>query len=289
MSESKPYTPPNPFGIEQKYWERIWNMRLLDDMMMRAVFDNNPGAVQLVLRIILDKADLLVTSVRTQREYKNLFGHSVRLDVEATDSKNVLYNIEVQRADAGAYPERARYNAALMDAHTLREGQLAADLPETYVIMITESDYWKQGLPAYHIDRVIAETGAFFGDRCHIIYANGAYEGDNSIGKLMADFRAHDPKTMHYLELSNRMEHLKYSEEEVADMCRAMEDTYKEGRADGLAEGRAKGIEECLKEGRRKARVDIALRMLQAGKFDTREIAELSGLSILEVEHLRTS
>ena len=63
------------------------------------------------------------------------------MDVEATDSEGRLYNIEIQRDDAGAIPERAHYNAALMAAHTLREGQTVADLPETYVVMITEMDY----------------------------------------------------------------------------------------------------------------------------------------------------
>ena len=231
-----PYIPPNPFGIKQTYWERIWRMRLLDDTLMTAALDNNIEAVQLILRIILGKDDLNVLSVHTQREYKNLYGHSVRLDVEATDSAGKLYNIEVQRDEHGAEPERARHNSALMDAHTLKTGEKANKLPETYVVFITEKDFYGRGFPVYHIDRVIAETGEMFGDRAHIVYANGAYVGEDDMGRLMADFRNRNPNEMYFSALANRVRSLKYSEKGVRDMCRAMEITFEEGRAEGRAE-----------------------------------------------------
>ena len=240
------YIPPNTFGIKQVYWERIWRMRLLDDTLMTAALDNNPEAVQLILRIILEKDDLEVLSVHTQREYKNLYGHSVRLDVEATDSAGKLYNIEVQRDEQGAEPERARRNSALIDAHALKARQKARELPETYVIFITEEDFYQMGFPVYHIDRTIKETGAEFGDRAHIIYANGAYRGESDIGRLMADFRTADPKEMHFSALADRVKSLKYSERGVRNMCRAMEITFAEGRAEGRAEGITEGRADAI-------------------------------------------
>ena len=230
------YVPPNPFGIKQKYWERIVRMRLLDDALMTAALDNAPEAVQLILRIILEKDDLEVRSVHTQREYKNLYGHSVRLDVEAIDSAGKLYNIEVQRDEHGAEPERARHNSALMDAHTLQAGQKAHELPETYVIFITETDFYGMGLPVYHINRIVEETGKPFGDGAHIIYANGAYVGESDIGRLMEDFRTADPNKMHFSALANRVRSLKYSEKGVTTMCQAMEITFLEGREEGRVE-----------------------------------------------------
>ena len=58
--QAQPYMPPNPFGVKQEYWERIQNMRLLDDTFMTAAFDNNIEATQLLLRVIIEKADLKV-------------------------------------------------------------------------------------------------------------------------------------------------------------------------------------------------------------------------------------
>lgn len=52
------------------------------------------------------------------------------------------------------------------------------ELPETYVIFITENDVLGKGKPIYHINRVIEETGDFFHDSSHIIYVNGACRDD---------------------------------------------------------------------------------------------------------------
>ena len=38
------------------------------------------------------------------------------------------------------------------------------------MIFITENDVLKSGLPIYHIDRIVQETGEPFGDEAHIIY-----------------------------------------------------------------------------------------------------------------------
>ena len=37
------------------------------------------------------------------------------------------------------------------------------------MIFITENDVLKAGLPIYHVDRIIQETGEPFGDEAHII------------------------------------------------------------------------------------------------------------------------
>ena len=229
---AKPYTPPNPFGVKQEYWERIQNMRLLDDTFMSAAFDNNIEATQLMLRLILGKEDLKVISAKAQVEYKNLYGHSLRMDVDAVDSDNDKIDIEVERTRRRAHPKRMRYHSAIRDVSSLEPGQDFTKLPTTYVIIITEEDYWGEGLPLYHIDRVIRENGKDFGDSAHIIYVNAAYRGNDPIGLLMADFRQSDPAKMHYPELADRVNALKNSEEEVKKMCQAMEITYQEGQRD---------------------------------------------------------
>ena len=57
------------------------------------------------------------------------------------------YNVEIQRRDEGA------------DAHRASPGDRYDALGETYVIFITERDVLHEGLPIYHIDRYVRETG----------------------------------------------------------------------------------------------------------------------------------
>lgn len=93
-----------------------------------------------MLRIVLEKPDLVVVDVRTQVFVENLLNRSVRLDVLATDSTGRKINVEVQRSDKGAGRKRARYNSSMMDANLLSKGGDFDMLPETYVVFITEHD-----------------------------------------------------------------------------------------------------------------------------------------------------
>ena len=56
----------------EKYLPKIKQMRLLDDDLMSAAFDNNIEGTQVVLRTILNKEDLVVERVTSQRELKNI-------------------------------------------------------------------------------------------------------------------------------------------------------------------------------------------------------------------------
>ena len=89
------------------------------------------------------KLKLKVLKVQTQKSVENIYGRSVRFNVFATDDKGRLYNIKVQRADSGAVPIRARYNASMLDYHNTKMAERYSDLLETFVIFITEHDVLK--------------------------------------------------------------------------------------------------------------------------------------------------
>lgn len=138
-------------------------------------------------------------SVKTQRRLKNLLGRDICLDIDADDETGKEYNVEIQRADNGADRKRARYHSSILDAHLLQPGDDFGDLPETFVIFITENDVLGDGLPLYTIDRQITNTGKAFDDGEHIIYVNGANkDASTELGKLMHDFFCTDPDDMHY-------------------------------------------------------------------------------------------
>ena len=83
----------------------------------------------------------------------------------ARDDVNNQYNVEIQQDTEGASPKRARYHSGLLDMNTLNPGQNFEELTDSYVIFITKDDVRGNGLPIYHADRVIEETGGMFGDR----------------------------------------------------------------------------------------------------------------------------
>lgn len=60
--------------------ERIKNLRLIDDNFMTKVFEDKE-CVEILLKAIIKKNDLKVSSVNVQYDIKNLQGRSVRLDV----------------------------------------------------------------------------------------------------------------------------------------------------------------------------------------------------------------
>ena len=209
----------------QEDLQRLRGLRLIDDDFMNACFDGYTDGAELLLRIILNKPDLRVKSVKTQRRMKNLIGRDVCLDIDADDDAGKEYNIEVQRADKGADRKRARYHSSILDAHLLHPGDDFSNLPETFVIFITENDVIGKGKPIYSIERRIDDTDELFDDGEHIIYVNGAdKDASTELGKLMHDFFCTDPDDMNYKKLADKVRYFKEDEKGVAAMCLVMED-----------------------------------------------------------------
>ena len=222
MSERK---SQQELDFERKHEEdlqRLRGLRLIDDDFMAAVFEERACA-EFLLQIILKRDDLTVKEVHGQYSIKNLQGRSVRLDILAVDRENRAYNIEVQRSDRGASEKRARYNSSLLDANLTDAGDDYNALNETYVIFITENDVLKAGLPIYHVDRTVRETGTVFNDQAHIVYVNSQIKDETALGKLMHDFFCTNSKDMNYPILAQRVRYFKEDTKGVAAMCRAME------------------------------------------------------------------
>ena len=135
-----------------------------DDDFMNVCFDGNIEGTELLLRIILDRSDINVRNVKTQKVMKNLLGRDIWLDIDAHDDSGTEYNIEIQRTNKGADRKRARYHSSILDAHLLQPKKDFSDLPETYVIFITENDVIGRNLPIYRIERKIEGIDEPFGD-----------------------------------------------------------------------------------------------------------------------------
>ncbi|MBR5087826.1 MAG: PD-(D/E)XK nuclease family transposase [Ruminiclostridium sp.] len=235
---------------------------------MRELFRKNLPLAQFVLRIITGIEDLVLTDEETQYDMKRLVGaRSICLDVFGTDSQNRKFNLEVQRADSGARPKRARYHSSAMDVEFLDKNQDFEDLPITYTIFITENDVFNTGNPIYPIERINMATGKTFDDDEHIIYVNGAYVGDSDLGKLVHDFRCSNADDMYFDILAERTRYFKEDPKGVSYMCKLMEDRVKENR---------------LME-----KAQIAINLILLGSISMEDIAKATGLTLKDVLELR--
>ena len=204
--------------------EIVDNLTLFDDDLMSIVFDANIPATELILKIILDRNDIKVVSVVGQRELKNPIagGRNLRLDILAKDGQGEYFNVEVQRKNSGANERRARFHSSMMDSRMLKKKQKFKELRDSYMIMITQSDYFGNGLSVYTVNRHIEELNIPFRDGSHIVYVNGNYRGNDSVGRLMQDFSCKKAKDMYHKELADGVKHFK-EEGGRRLMCEAVE------------------------------------------------------------------
>ena len=229
--------------MEQKkirYLEKIKQLRLMDDTFFNSCFDGNIPCMEVVLRAVMGNDRLRVTEVITQQSVPNLYGRAVRFDALATDGETI-YDVEIQRSDEGAIPRRARFNSSMIDSREISKGTLFPDLPETYVIFITEHDVWKRGKPLYTVRRTFEDTEEVFNDGTHILYVNGECQSESPLGRLMHDFFCSDPNDMYSDVLAERVRFFKEDEKGVAAMCNVMKEIYDDGFASGEAQGEARG------------------------------------------------
>ena len=140
------------------------------------------------------------------------------------------------------------------------------ELPDTYIIFITEKDFYGLDKPVYSIERINLDTGKPFEDGEHILYVNDEYRGESDMGKLMHDFNCTRAEGINFELLAELTRYLKNDPKGVQEMSKIMEDMRKES----------------IKE----ARVENALCMIKDGELPLEKIALYSGLSLEEVEEL---
>ena len=254
-------------GLEERY-ERykgiLKNLTIMNDVFMRNVFKKRE-CTEYVLQVIMGAKELKLIDQVLQKDYKNLQGRSAVLDCVIRDSEGRQMDVEIQQDNEGASPKRARYHSGLMDMNTLNPGQDFDELPESYMIFITQNDVLGCGFPIYHIDRMIKEAGKCFMDEAHIIYVNSKRQDDTELGRLMHDLHCKNAKDMYSRILANRVYELKETQEGVKLMCHEMEQIYSQGIESGMQKGIQKGesrfakLLQFLREGDRTDDIDRAI------------------------------
>lgn len=152
----------------------------------------------------------------------------------------------------------------------MQKGKDYDELPESAVIFICEHDVLKKGLPLYHIQRTVQETGEPFDDQSTIIYVNGECQDDTPLGHLMHDFFCTSADDMYNKVLADRMRYFKEDKGGVQTVCEIMEELVKEGEARGV-------------EKEKEARV---ARAISLKKLSLPEIAEMFEIPLAKVSEI---
>ncbi|MBQ7577376.1 MAG: hypothetical protein IJT21_03800 [Synergistaceae bacterium] len=286
-------------SLTKKLFKKLKNATLMNDEFMTLFFRINPECIQFMLRIIMNKYDLIVQEARVQHEMEGAHGtRAVKYDIFATDSKGTRYDIEFQKESSGASPYRARFNIAILDANSLQPGEKHNLLRErqSAVIFITQKDYFKRDRPLYSFPRFDPETGINLNDGSTIIYVNGSYNNiDTALGKLIHDFNCSHSSEALYTEFAGALTNMesKGEEEVMSVIDEIVDEARAEARAEAIAEGEAKGKAEGIAQGKAQGIAqgikDTALNLIRMGVLAFNQIAEACNLSLAQVQELAKS
>ena len=145
----------------------------------------------------------------------------------------------------------------------MNPGEFFDKLPETYIIFVTQDDTLGYRLPIAHVDRIIKENGAEFGDEAHIIYVDSSKQEDTALGRLMHDFHCKAASDMQDGVLAKRIYELKESEEGVTHMCQVLEVRRAVGRQEDTLETALHGYEMGLPLEQIAQAVQVSVQMIQ--------------------------
>ena len=258
-----------PEQLHEEDLQRIRGFRLLDDDFMTIFFNDNPEDTETLLRSVMNNSSLKVKKVETQKPIRNLTRRSLGLDIYAEDENDVKYDVEIQRSDVGADPRRARFHSSMIDVDSMRKGTEWEALPESYVIFITETDYYRAGKPIYHVNRYIEEIDEAFNDGEHIIYVNSEIQDDTELGRMMHDFHCISADQLYNKKLAERIRYFKESEEGVRTVCKVMEDMRKEAAEMAIWQSKVESVMKWVAKG-----------------IKLEDIAECEGLTLEEVKEI---
>ena len=250
----------------------------IDDLMFAKMAEHKEFCEE-ILRVILEDNKLIVTEAIPQWKGTNLQGHSVVLDAKCITGEGHHVNIEVQKANDDNHLKRARYNGAILTTNIAETGKKFEFIPDVCIIFISKFDIFKDGLPIYHVDKVIRETGKIINDGLTEIFVNAAGRNDSKVSKLMELFIKDDVYNTEVFPVTSKIKaRFKISEGGRKEMNEMLEKIMEEERMEGEKRGIELGEKRGKKEGANEEKIRIAKDMKKKS-LPFSLIAELTGLS----------
>ena len=135
LSPSQPITPQT---LEEK-WE---NAGIGNAFIFGKVMSTNTDLLLELLQLSLPELEIREISDAVQEVYlkTSIDAHGVRLDISVRDSRNRIFDVEMQLRDEENIPRRIRYYTGTLDQTNLKSGENYNQLKDTIIIFITPFD-----------------------------------------------------------------------------------------------------------------------------------------------------
>ncbi len=205
----------------------------IDDIMFRKMAEDD-GFCQEILRVILNDSKLIVVRNQPQFPVTNLQGRSVILDAHCILGDGREVDIEVQKANDDNHQKRVRYNGSVLTANITDPGVKFEKIPDICVVFISRFDMFKEGLPLYHVDRVVRETGTIVDNGFEEIYVNAAVNDGTDVAELMEVFTEENAYNEKFPLTSAGKHRYRETEEGQQIMCEIIEKLNSEAREEGI-------------------------------------------------------
>ena len=242
----------------------------IDDVMFRKMAAHKEFCEE-ILRVILEDDKLTVTETIPQWDGKNLQGRSVMLDAKCISGDGRHINIEVQKENDDDHLKRVRYNASILTTNITDSGTKFESVPDVCIIFISKFDIFKGGVPIYHVDKVVRETGEIINDGLTEIYVTTVKKDSSKVSKLMELFIKDDAYDTEDFPITSEIKaRFKISEGGRKEMNEMLEKIIREEKEESERRGKKEGVNE--------EKIRIAKDMKKEG-LPFSLIAEITGIS----------
>ena len=231
---------------EEQLWE---NLKISNDFIFAKVMRNPELCKEMLERLL----DISIDHIEYPEEQKVIDiskdSKSVRLDVYLKDGKGTVYDVEIQATSSRNLPRRTRFYQGMIDLNAIEKGADYSELPRSFVIFICTFDSFGKGLKKYTFQNVCEEdTSLFLNDGTTKIFFNAAgtkgkinKEAD-SILKFIASNETGDDFTEKLAQEVLKIKENKEWRVEYMTLLMLEREKYKEGKAEGMTDGKALGI-----------------------------------------------
>ena len=220
----------------------------IDDAMFQKICEDKETCQEIISTVLNEQ--VAVISVTPQDSIANLQGRAVRLDALCELSDGSYVNVEVQKPDNDDHEGRVWYNASVITSDKTPKGSKFRDVKRVIVIYISQFDIFDDGLPIYHIDRVVRETQKIRPSKLTEIYVNAAAkkrdtELNRNVSDLMDLFI--DRETLNpekFPVFSRRKNTFVNTEKGETEMCEKVEQLFSERIKESNLNLLFKGVED---------------------------------------------
>lgn len=185
------------------------SLSFMDIDRMADLFNERPDILEFVTKTILQKDTLKVKTFEICKMQSSLEGKSLSIAFDAFDESFDRYTIKICKSDEEITPIKAKFYLSQLLPKNFDDDPQNLDTLQIRLIFITDDDVYKAGEPLYHILwRGTNFNLPFDYEDEQIIYVNGAYKGDDDIGKLIHDLNCTNADDMYYTILAERAREL---------------------------------------------------------------------------------